>query len=272
MSNTKRGCISDQEQQKIETAAQLFAIKKSIIDGMKIFPHDIPVLWSEIYAAHLHKKSGISNLETIENVISAAQSWKASSGHAFEEMVKDLGTLAMQGTGIQAFVSFYKKDLNVLLKANELANGPTDLAWLRQQVRGAVFDLYVVAECKVVNEETNEVETKSKCFGCVQCKTSIRDRVSRDREPSVEAMEAKFRSITFILDGTMLSTPKYINMVNGNPMSEFKKNGWHGAYVISAEEDNDRIYAVDVGFDVVRCHTINAFNAWKTDRQGYSRD
>jgi len=39
--------------------------------------------------ALLFRKSGISDLDTINKVISADQSWKKSSGHAFEEMVKD---------------------------------------------------------------------------------------------------------------------------------------------------------------------------------------
>ena len=111
-----------------------------------------------------------------------------------------------------------------------------------------------------------------KCFGCVQCKTSIRDRVSRDREPSVEAMKSQFWSTAFVLDGTMLSVPKYKNMVNGNEESEFKKNGWHGVYVLSEDENKDRIYGVDLDAPSIRKQKNNAFTAWKTDRQGFSRE
>ena len=264
-----RGNLTDNQKKKIETASQLHAIKASIIDGRKLYPNNIPELWANIYKAHLYRKSGIFDPKLVEKAIKAEQSWRSSSGHAFEEMVKDLGTLAMEGTGIQYIL---QKDLNILLKANELANGPTDIAWLKQQVKGAVFDVYVIAEVKVLDEETNEIKTMPKCFGCVQCKTSIRDRVSRDREPSVEAMKSQFWSIAFVLDGTMINVPKYKNMVNGNEESEFKKNGWHGVYVLSENESEDRIYGVDLNFNIIREHTLNAFNTWKSDRQGYTRD
>ena len=155
-----------------------------------------------------------------------------------------------------------------MLKANELANQPTDIAWLKSQVKGSVFDVYVIADIKVINEDTNDVEEKHVCFGCVQCKTSIRDRVSRDIVPSREAMASNFWSIGFVLDGTLFEVPKYKNMVNGNPESEFKKNGWHGMYVLSFEENTDRIYGVDLDFKIIREHTIKAFNCWHKDRMG----
>ena len=162
-----RGNLTDNQKKKIETASQLHAIKASIIDGRKLYPNNIPELWANIYKAHLYRKSGIFDPKLVEKAIKAEQSWRSSSGHAFEEMVKDLGTLAMEGTGIQYIL---QKDLNILLKANELANGPTDIAWLKQQVKGAVFDVYVIAEVKVLDEETNEIKTMPKCFGCDNAK------------------------------------------------------------------------------------------------------
>lgn len=258
--------ITESKKKDIETTSQLQAIKITMLEGRKMFPTQIPQLWNGIYKAHLYRKSGISNPEIVAKAIQAEQSWRASSGHAFEEMVKELGTLALSGTNIKYIL---QKDLNMLLKAKELANGPTDIAWLEKQVKGSIFDAYVIADTKVLNDNTGKVETKPICFGCVQCKTSIRDRVSRDIVPSSEAMEGKFWSIGFVLDGTMFSVPKYKNMVNGNIESEFKKNGWHGMYVLSTNEINDRLYGVDTDFNLIREHTLKAYKAWHNDRMGF---
>ena len=61
-------------------------------------------------------------------------------------------------------------------------------------------------------------------------------------------------------------------MANGNKDSEFKRNGWHGLYVLSAETNDDRIYGVGIDFDIVRQHTVKAFNLWHKDRMGFSQD
>ena len=264
ISHSKPKKLSDTKYKEIDMSAQLLAIKKAMIDGRKQYPNKVPELWESIYKAHLYRKTGIKDPKIVEEAIKAAQSWKSSSGHAFEEMVKELATLAMKGTEIKFIL---QRDLNVLLKAKELANTPTDIAWLEKQVSGSVFDVYAVAEVPIVDEE-DKVSHKLVCFGCVQCKTSIRDRVSRDVVPSKEAMESKFWSIAFVLDGRMLRIPKYKNMVNGNLDSEFKRNGWHGVYVLSQNENEDRIYGVDLDFHIVRSHTIRAFQQWYKDRMG----
>lgn len=263
--NKRSGKVSDSKKEDFEKIAQLEAIKVTMIEGRKLYPNNIPLLWASIYKAHLYRKSGIGDPEVVAKAIQAEQSWRASSGHAFEAMVKELGSLALAGTNIRYVL---QKDLNILLKAKELVNQPTDIAWLKSQVKGSVFDVYVVADIKVINEETNKVEEKPICFECVQCKTSIRDRVSRDIVPSREAMASNFWSIGIVLDGTMIEVPKYKNMVNGNPESEFKKNGWHGMYVLSFKDNIDRIYGVDLELNIIREHTIKAFNCWHKDRMG----
>ena len=261
--------VSEKKAETIENTSQMQAIKLSIINGMKKYPNQIPTLWNSIYKVHLYRKSGISDPVLVANAILAEQSWRASSGHAFEELVKELGSLSLIGTNIKYIL---QKDLNILLKEKELANQPTEIAWLEKQVKGSIFDAYVIAEIDVIDENTNEIIKKPICFGCVQCKTSIRDRVSRDIVPSKEAMESKFWSIGLVLDGTMFNVPKYRNMVNGNIDSEFKRNGWHGIYVLSAEKNDDRIYAIDLDFNIIREHTIKAFKAWHKDRMGFTID
>lgn len=259
--------ISESAIAEYEKKAQLIAIKEAMIAGRKLFPQAIPSLWANIYKTHLYRKSGIKDPTIVEKAIQAEQSWRSASGHAFEIMIKELCTQSLEGTNIRYVL---QKDLNLLLKANALANQPTDIAWLKNQVKGAVFDLYAIADIKIFNDESNQLEEKPICFGCVQCKTSIRDRVSRDILPSKEAMKSNFWSIAFVLDGTMLQVPKYQNMVNGHADSEFKKNGWHGVYVLSFNEHSNRIYGIDLDFSIIRCHTLQAFKTWHQDRMGFN--
>lgn len=259
--NSKRRAISKTNVEKIETEAQLNAIKSSFINGREKYPDNVELLWASIYKAHLYRKSGISNPVIVQNAISAEQSWRASSGHAFEYAIKELTQLALHDTEIEFVL---QKDLSRLLNNNELSNEERDLIFLREQVRADNFDLFTIAKDK-------NNAGKFLCFGCVQCKTSIRDRVSRDRELSATAMRCFFWSITFVVDGSMLHG-KYIDMVNGNSKegSTFKQNGWHGMYVFSAKEANDRIYPMIGDFALLRNHTLQAYAAWSRQRQWFT--
>ncbi|GAG26718.1 unnamed protein product, partial [marine sediment metagenome] len=68
--------------------AQKKAIKLSTIQSMKKFPHTEPAeIWKSIYIAHIHNVSGEANLQKVQSIISAENSWKKSSGHAFEEII-----------------------------------------------------------------------------------------------------------------------------------------------------------------------------------------
>ncbi len=248
--------VSETMLDEFDREAQKTAIRISIKKALQKFS-DEPVaeLWNAIYRAHLFRKSGISDLETINKVISADQSWKKSSGHAFEEMVKELTTLALHDTGIEIVL---QRDLNTLIKANELANEPRDISWLREQIGANIFDLYCVLA----------IDDKKYCFGCVQAKTSIRDRVTRDREPSIHAMQSFFWSVIFVLDGDFLRLPKFINMVNGGS-EEFRENGWHGMYVFSAKEQKDRIYPLAMDFELFKSHALQAAEQWQKRRQWF---
>jgi hypothetical protein len=148
-----------------------------------------------------------------------------------------------------------------LIRDGELANEVRDISWLKEQVSTDNYDLYAVGT----------VDDKNYCFGCIQCKTSIRDRVSRDRELSSTAMSAFFWSISLVIDGTQLKTPKYTNMVNGGTTT-FVNNGWHGMYDLSATIPCNRIYALDMDFKIIRNHAVQAFNAWRTQRQWFTNE
>ena len=248
--------ISVASQDAFDREAQKSAIRIAITKALCQFS-DVPVadLWSAIYRAHLFRKSGISDLDTITKVISADQSWKKSSGHAFEEMVKELASLALYGSNIEVIL---QRDLNTIIKANELANEPRDISWLREQIKANIFDLYCILT----------IDDRKYCFGCVQAKTSIRDRVTRDREPSIHAMQSFFWSVVFVLDGDFLRLPKFVSMINGGA-EEFRENGWHGMYVLSVKEEQDRIYPLNMNFDIFKSHAIQAAEQWQKRRQWF---
>lgn len=246
--------VTDGNKDKIEILSQKYAIRESIIAAMRQFP-DVPVadVWNAIFKAHMFRKSGIDDTVLIDKVVSADQSWKKSSGHAFEEMIKELGDLCLSGTNISIIL---QRDLSTLLKAGELANEPRDISWLKEQTAKNIFDLYAIV---------HEGE-KTFCFGCIQAKTSIRDRVTRDREPSIHAMQSFFWSCVFVLDGGFLALPKFKFMVNGGD-TEFPENGWHGMYVFSEVEAADRIYRTDLDLRTFKEHIVKAAKEWRSQRQ-----
>lgn len=60
-------------------------------------------------------------------------------------------------------------------------------------------------------------------------------------------------------------------MVNGGSQ-EFQKNGWHGMYDVSATYNIDRIYSLDLGFELLRTHAERAANDWLKQRQWFNQD
>jgi hypothetical protein len=235
--------------------AQKKAIKETAINAFKKFPNIEPnKIWKNIYASHVNRKTGISDETIIKDVISADSSWRKSSGHAFEEIIKEIGNKHFSSHGIKILL---QKDLNLELNNENVLNEPRDIIWLKQKVSGNIFDLYL----------TIEEESKLKVFGCLQTKTSIRERVARDREPSMDAMKNNFLSIAIVLDGEFLRMQKFINMVNGNS-AEYVSNGWHYMYVITNENiDNDRIRSIDTEMQKFINDCIKGAHSWETQRQ-----
>ncbi len=247
-------CVS---KNNIEIYAQKAAIKNSIITAMEHFKDvEVALIWKTIYEIHIHRKSGIDDENIISKVISADQSWKKSSGHAFEEMIKQLANSALNDSHIEIVL---QKDLNKLIKEKELNNEPRDISWLKEQIKARSFDLYA----------TINRDNKKFCYGCIQSKTSIRDRVTRDREPSIAAMQSFFWSTIVVLDGDFLKLPKFVSMVNGGT-PEHPQNGWHGLYVFSDMHTCDRIYPTDLELLNFREHAIEAANYWLTQRQWFN--
>ena len=251
--------LTDKRKEEFETEAQKQAIKNSIISGIKEFPEiGVADIWAAIFQVHMYRKSGISDKDIIDRVVSADQSWKKSSGHAFEEMVKTIANLNLEGTEIEVVL---QRDLNILIKDKGLHNEPRDISWLKEQIAGNIFDLYAIVKR----------EGKTFCFGCIQAKTSIRDRVTRDREPSIQAMESFFWSSILVLDGAFLKLPKFQHMVNGGS-TEFVKNGWHGMYAFSDDYLGDRIYKTDLDMSNFKEHIIKAAAYWLSQRQWMNQE
>ena len=251
--------LPDKKIDEFNAIAQKKAIKDTTINAIKEYPEIEPTkIWKAIYEAHIHRRSGIDDSSIIENVISADQSWKKSSGHAFEEIVSDLGNNALESEGIEIIL---QKDMNLLLKENKISNENKDKNWLREQINANIFDLYAVIN----------INNGKKCFGCIQSKTSIRDRVTRDREPSINAMKAFFWSVVLVFDGDFLKNEKFINMVNGGS-TEFKENGWHGMYVFSNQCNKDRIYSTDMNMKNFKQHAVEAAQFWLKNRQWFNNE
>ncbi|MCM1029071.1 MAG: BsaWI family type II restriction enzyme [Pseudoflavonifractor sp.] len=251
--------ISEKKMNEFEVAAQKEAIKLAIIKALATYPEvNAALIWRAIYETHIHHKSGIYNADIIHKVISADQSWKKSSGHAFEEMVKLLASAALADNGIEIIL---QRDLSTLIKAEEINNEPRDISWLKEQIAGDVFDLYAVVK----------VNDKKYCFGCIQCKTSIRDRVTRDREPSLRAMQSYFWSVAIVLDGDFLKLKKFKEMVDGGTSTQ-QANGWHGMYIFTEEEMSERIFHTNVDFEIFKQHAVEAAKMWSTQRQWFNED
>lgn len=240
-----------------ERVAQKEAIKAATLETIRAFPDVEPAtIWRGVYEVHVHRKSGLDDKAVIDRVVSADQSWKKSSGHAFEEMIKFLANGALAGTGIEILL---QRDLNAAVKANELANEPRDISWLKEQIRGSVFDLFATCRDKA---------GRRFCYGCIQSKTSIRDRVTRDREPSLAAMRSFFWSMVIVLDGDFMKNPKFLSMVGGGT-HEYPDNGWHGMYVFSDLYKDERIYPLHVDFRKFAEHAKVAADYWSTQRQWF---
>lgn len=254
-----RGRTSQAACVSAERDAQKLAMKETFKQALARFAprYEAAALWRAIYVAHLKRKAGIADLnaideEIIARVISADQSWKKASGHAFEAFIGETANPALRECGIQFLL---QRELSEMIHAGGVHNDETDMLWLNQRIHTDVFDLYAVSSW----QEHHYV------FGCIQSKTSIRDRVTRDREPSRQAMDASFWSVAVALDGAFLAMPKFQEMVNGGG-EDYRENGWHGLYVMSERYTAGRIYPVDKELSLLVNHAKQASESFMRAR------
>ena len=241
-------------------SAQRKAIDRVLVEALLTYPavseNDI---WEAIGIVH---KTNVAKLEqlgiapghhedVIKRCLSAHQSWIKSSGHSFERYVSNISSDDLRRNEIRFIL---QSELTKLIKEGGLVNTPEDIQGLRDW--GKDFDLYAI---QTVHDETH-------VFGCIQSKTSIRDRVGRDVTFSHNAMDGLFWSVAVTLDGAFLNMPEFIHMVNGG--GSYPSNGWHGMYAMSGiEGDNDRIYKVDDVLTTFVSHAISAARQFISDRR-----
>lgn len=252
------GRTSSNAKTAAEREAQKTAIKETLKMALERFPdHEAAELWRAIYVAHLKRKAGIADLNTldeevIQRVISADQSWKKASGHAFEAFIEEVANPELRQYGVKFVL---QRELSEMIHNGEIHNDDVDMAWINQRIHTDVFDLYAISSWQNHNY----------VFGCIQSKTSIRDRVTRDREPSQQAMNGSFWSVAVALDGAFLALPKFQEMVNGGG-EDYEENGWHGLYVMSDKFTVDRIYPVDRNLSLLVDHARQASEAFMRAR------
>lgn len=254
--------IKDIEKAKdeIKIQSRKFAIQETVKEALITFPATEPSeIWKCIYLAHIYHRSKETDSEKIREIIAADQSWKKSSGHAFESMIKEMANPLLKKYSLKIFL---QRDVTILLKENKIINDIEDINIIQGLTKTDIFDLFIGIQYD---------DDKYKIFGVIQSKTSIRDRVTRDREPSQKAMANFFLSIAIVLDGDFLKLPKFKSMVNGTT-TEYDVNGWHAMYVFSNNKnyEADRIYTFDSKMQTFILHMVSAAEFWVKSRQRFN--
>ena len=260
----------DQEFSRLETAgesetdAQRHAISNSFERSIETFGIEYATeCWRAIQSAHTARKSGIFiDSATIKAVTSANQSWNKSSGHAFEQSFCSQVNQKLDDAGQSQIRFRIQAEITNLFNRNLLGNEDRDLATLRPWLDSSAFDVYATLQRQTESERV---------FGCIQCKTSIRDRVTRDREPSLQAMKAFFWSMAVVVDGDFLKLPKFEAMVNGGS-KDFPKNGWHTMYSYAGCQTVDRVIVLNRNFSPLVENAVKAAQDWTSNRQWMDQD
>lgn len=257
---------SESAKENARREAQRLAVDETFVDCLiKYYPNiDEKTIWTTIGKIHKLNFANLSELNVALDVqqkvydrcISAHQSWIKASGHSFERFISNLDNPDIKKNGIQFIL---ESEMNELIKNNLLKNTQDDILGLKKW--GKDFDLYAV----------QTIYGNKRVFGCIQSKTSIRDRIGRDRAFSENAMDALFWSVAVTLDGDFLNMPEFISMVNGG--GSYPTNSWHGMYAMTGiTENNNRIYKTNEKLDVIINHTIQAANQFIADRRKLGRD
>ena len=252
---------SQSAKQAARLAAQRKAIDKVLVESLLKYSPEVPEceIWKQIGIIH---KVNVAELEdfgidktmqagVIERCLSAHQSWIKASGHSFERYISNIDNELLEKNEIRFIL---QSELTSMIKGNLLTNTAEDIAGLKSW--GKDFDLYAI----------QSVHGDIHVFGCIQSKTSIRDRVGRDVNFSHNAMDGLFWSVAVTLDGAFLNMPEFVHMVNGG--ASYRSNGWHGMYAMSGiDESNGRIYKVNDKLDLFIDHAVAAAKQFISDRR-----
>lgn len=247
--------------QAARLAAQRKAIDKTLVESLLNYSNQISEdeIWKNIAMIHKLNVAALSDFNipedlqanVIERCLSAHQSWIKSSGHSFERYIAGIDSSELQKNEIKFIL---QSDLTKMIKEGLLTNTPEDIKGLNSW--GKDFDLYAI----------QSIHGDAHVFGCIQSKTSIRDRVGRDVNFSRNAMDGLFWSVAITLDGSFLNMDEFKHMVNGG--GSYPVNGWHGMYAMSGiEKSNGRIYKVNDVLDMFVKHAIKAAKQFIADRR-----
>lgn len=132
------GRTSQAAQTTAERDAQKLAIKETLKRALERYApaHEAAELWRAIYVAHLKRKAGISDLDTIDEeiisrVISADQSWKKASGHAFEAFIGEVANPALKQYGVKFVL---QRELSEMINNGDIHNDKVDMTWINQRM------------------------------------------------------------------------------------------------------------------------------------------
>lgn len=248
-------------EQAARLAAQRKAIDKTLVESLLNYSDEISEeeIWKNIGMVHKLNVAELSEFglpekvqsDILDRCLSAHQSWIKTSGHSFERYIASISSSELQANEIKFIL---QSDLTKMIKQGVLTNTSDDIEGLNSW--GKDFDLYAI----------QSVHGDIHVFGCIQSKTSIRDRVGRDVTFSKNAMDGLFWSAAITLDGSFLNMDEFKNMVNGG--GSYHINGWHGMYAMSGiSENNDRIYKVNDTLDLFVTHAIAAAKQFIADRR-----
>ncbi len=241
--------------------AQRKALDETLVSALLKFSPAVSEkeIWEQIGLIHKLNVANLSEFDispemqeaVMKRCLSAHQSWIKTSGHSFERYISNIDNERLKENEIRFIL---QSELTQMIKEKNLSNTAEDIEGLRAW--GKDFDLYAI---QTIHGETH-------VFGCIQSKTSIRDRVGRDVNFSNNAMEGLFWSVAITLDGVFLNMPEFIHMVNGG--ASYKQNGWHGMYAMSGiDASNNRIYKVDDDLNLFVEHAILAAKQFIKDRR-----
>jgi len=210
------------------TGEELKKIIDSVLELEEIETNEEALLNIEKIAKE--RVSGLSQ-EQIVKAKKSDQKWLVMSGLAYERIVLKESNLKLKDENIKIV---NPNELKILISISKIKNNEKDLVFLSNWIKGETFDLFIL----------KKVKKGFVVFGVIQCKKSIRERVSRDREPSIGAMEKGFFSILIAMNGEGLgktNNTKSRQMINGNG-NHFKKRGWHSAYFENLPFENGFIF------------------------------
>lgn len=252
-------------------AAQKVAINSTVLAAMEKYPNtSMNELWDAIKISYIVHKSSF-DVDTIRIIESTTQSWKSSSGKAFEDLVSSLITEELSEYSIIAVV---QTDMKRLIDSDLILNDFDDINWFLDCIDNDDYDCYVL----------HKDSDKYTCFGVLQCKTTLRDRVTRDREPSITAMEKhNLWSTIFILNGEHLigkrSPSEFEYMVEGGG-KKFPGVGFHSLYCFSNEDNlgqykgrtKSRLFFENLCLTDFKKHAILAYKMYRNQRHKFNRN